>query len=47
MEKTRQLQDAVDSWDVFSQAKGILRERHQITGEQAFIVVSMASQRAT
>ncbi|WP_394248758.1 GAF and ANTAR domain-containing protein [Arthrobacter pityocampae] len=44
-EKTRQLQEAVSSRDVIGQAKGILMERHKITGEQAFIVLSMASQR--
>ncbi|WP_247826878.1 GAF and ANTAR domain-containing protein [Arthrobacter antioxidans] len=44
-EKTRQLHEAVDSRDVIGQAKGILMERHKITGEQAFIVLSMASQR--
>ncbi|PPB47853.1 histidine kinase, partial [Arthrobacter pityocampae] len=37
--------EAVDSRDVIGQAKGILMERHKITGEQAFIVLSMASQR--
>ncbi|MHA7284295.1 GAF and ANTAR domain-containing protein [Arthrobacter sp. TMS2-4] len=45
-EKTRQLHEAMDSRDVIGQAKGILMERHKITGEQAFIVLSMASQRA-
>ncbi|MBG6223901.1 transcriptional regulator with GAF, ATPase, and Fis domain [Arthrobacter sp. CAN_A2] len=44
-EKARQLHAAVDSRDVIGQAKGILMERHKITGEQAFIVLSMASQR--
>ncbi|PPB48097.1 histidine kinase, partial [Arthrobacter pityocampae] len=37
--------EAVDSRDVIGQAKGILMERHKITGEEAFIVLSMASQR--
>ena len=44
-EKSRQLVEAVDSRDLIGQAKGILMERHKITGEQAFIVLSMASQR--
>ncbi|WP_434994801.1 GAF and ANTAR domain-containing protein [Arthrobacter sp. Ld5] len=44
-EKNRQLREAVNSRDVIGQAKGILMERHKITGEQAFIVLSMASQR--
>ncbi|MHA7283896.1 GAF and ANTAR domain-containing protein [Arthrobacter sp. TMS2-4] len=43
-EKSRQLHAAVDSRDVIGQAKGILMERHKITGAQAFIVLSMASQ---
>ena len=45
-EKSRQLHAAVDSRDIIGQAKGILMERHKITGEQAFIVLSMASQRS-
>ncbi|MHA7284549.1 GAF and ANTAR domain-containing protein [Arthrobacter sp. TMS2-4] len=45
-EKTQQLYNAVNSRDVIGQAKGILMERHKITGEQAFIVLSIASQRA-
>lgn len=44
-ERTRQLNDAVESRDLIGQAKGILIERHKITGQQAFIVLSMASQR--
>ncbi|MHA7284448.1 GAF and ANTAR domain-containing protein [Arthrobacter pityocampae] len=44
-EKNRQLNEAVASRDVIGQAKGILMERHKITGEEAFIVLSMASQR--
>ncbi|WP_434995479.1 GAF and ANTAR domain-containing protein [Arthrobacter sp. Ld5] len=43
--KSGQLQEAVDSRDVIGQAKGILMERHKITGEEAFIVLSIASQR--
>ncbi len=45
-EKSRQLHEAVNSRDVIGQAKGILMERHKISGEQAFIVLSIASQRA-
>ncbi|MHA7283895.1 ANTAR domain-containing protein [Arthrobacter sp. TMS2-4] len=44
-EKARQLHEAIDSRDAIGQAKGILMERHKITGVQAFIVLSMASQR--
>ncbi|MHA7263788.1 ANTAR domain-containing protein [Arthrobacter sp. TMN-37] len=44
-EKNRQLNEAVDSRDVIGQAKGILMERHKITGQQAFMVLSFASQR--
>ncbi len=44
-EKTRQLHEAVNSRDAIGQAKGILMERHKITGAQAFLVLSMASQR--
>lgn len=45
-EKARQLNEAVDSRDLIGQAKGILMERHRITGDQAFLVLSMASQRS-
>ncbi|WP_104168006.1 GAF and ANTAR domain-containing protein [Arthrobacter sp. SX1312] len=45
-EKSRQLHAAVDSRDVIGQAKGILMERHKVTGDQAFFVLSMASQRS-
>lgn len=45
-EKSRQLNVAVDTRDIIGQAKGILIERHRITGPQAFIVLSMASQRS-
>jgi len=44
-EKSWQLTEAVNSRDVIGQAKGILMERHKITGSQAFIVLSLASQR--
>ncbi|WP_082046017.1 GAF and ANTAR domain-containing protein [Arthrobacter sp. L77] len=45
-EKSRQLHAAVDSRDAIGQAKGILMERHKVTGDQAFFVLSMASQRS-
>lgn len=44
-EESRQLREAIDSRDLIGQAKGILMERHKITGEQAFIVLSLASSR--
>lgn len=44
--KTRQLGEAIDSRDIIGQAKGILMERHKITGPEAFITLSMASQRS-
>ncbi len=44
-EESRQLKEAIDSRDLIGQAKGILMERHKITGAQAFIVLSLASQR--
>jgi GAF domain-containing protein len=44
-EKSRQLNEAVDSRDIIGQAKGILMERHRITGPEAFIVLGQASQR--
>lgn len=45
-EQTRQLTDAIDSRDIIGQAKGILMERHKLTGHQAFSVLSQASQRS-
>ncbi|WP_258062686.1 GAF and ANTAR domain-containing protein [Arthrobacter sp. B0490] len=44
-EESRQLKAAVHSRDLIGQAKGILMERHKITGPQAFIALSLASQR--
>ncbi|WP_258062216.1 GAF and ANTAR domain-containing protein [Arthrobacter sp. B0490] len=44
-EESRQLKEAVHSRDLIGQAKGILMERHKITGPQAFIALSLASQR--
>ena len=35
----------MDSRDLIGQAKGILMERHRISGPQAFIALSAASQR--
>ncbi|WP_269076589.1 ANTAR domain-containing protein [Arthrobacter antioxidans] len=43
-DEPRQLHEAIDSRDAIGQAKGILMERHRITGPQAFIVLSIASQ---
>jgi GAF domain-containing protein len=44
-EKNRHLKEAIDSRDAIGQAKGILTERHKITGAEAFMVLSLASQR--
>ncbi len=44
-EESRQLKEAIYSRDLIGQAKGILIERHKITGPQAFIALSLASQR--
>ena len=38
-EKNRQLNEAVASRDVIGQAKGILMERHKITGEEALSLI--------
>ena len=38
------LREAIDSRDLIGQAKGILMERHHITAEQAFDMVTAASQ---
>ncbi|MHA7210063.1 ANTAR domain-containing protein [Arthrobacter sp. MDT1-65] len=43
--ESRQLKEAIDSRDLIGQAKGILMERHKITGSQAFIALSLASSR--
>ncbi len=42
--KTEQLQEALTTRDLIGQAKGILMERHKITGEQAFVILTRASQ---
>lgn len=42
-QKLNQLHQAVASRDVIGQAKGILMERHKITGHQAFLVLAKAS----
>lgn len=39
------LRRAIESRDLIGQAKGILMERHRVTAEQAFAVLSTASQR--
>ena len=44
-EESRQLKEAIHSRDLIGQAKGILMERHKISGPQAFIALSLASQR--
>lgn len=43
--RTEQPRRALDSRDVIGQAKGILMERHKITPDQAFQVLSQVSQR--
>jgi GAF domain-containing protein len=43
-QRTGQLHDALDNRDVIGQAKGILMERHGITAEAAFSVLSRVSQ---
>ncbi|MDG4816905.1 ANTAR domain-containing protein [Micromonospora carbonacea] len=43
--KLAQLSQALDVRDLIGQAKGILMERHRLTGEQAFALLVRASQR--
>jgi GAF domain-containing protein len=43
--RTEQLRRALEHRDVIGQAKGILMERHKITGDQAFELLSQVSQR--
>ena len=45
-EKVRNLQRSLASRDVIGQAKGILMERFKITGDQAFMLLSRASQKS-
>jgi GAF domain-containing protein len=45
-QRTDQLYSALDSRDVIGQAKGILMERHRITAEVAFQLLSRSSQQA-
>ena len=42
--KSEHLQKAITARDLIGQAKGILMERHQLTADQAFAVLSRASQ---
>lgn len=44
--KTKQLHEALSSRDLIGQAKGILMERHKLTGQQAFLILARASQNA-
>lgn len=43
-QKVSQLHQAVESRDLIGQAKGILMERYKITGHQAFLLLTKASQ---
>lgn len=43
-QKVEQLNQAVSSRDLIGQAKGILMERHKITGQQAFVALTRVSQ---
>jgi AmiR/NasT family two-component response regulator len=40
-----QLRQALSSRDIIGQAKGILMERHRVTADEAFRLLSMSSQR--
>lgn len=44
--KTEQLETALQSRDLIGQAKGILMERHKITADQAFGILTHASSRS-
>ena len=44
VQENDQLREAIDSRDVIGQAKGILMERHGLTGGQAFQLLTQASQ---
>ena len=43
--RTDNLRRAIENRDLIGQAKGILMERHRVTADQAFAVLSTASQR--
>src|SRR5690625_7741852 len=43
--RTVQLNEAIMTRDVIGQAKGILMERHKITSQQAFLLLTTASNR--
>jgi len=43
-QRTSQLREALTSRDVIGQAKGVLMERHRISGDAAFALLSHASQ---
>lgn len=43
--ETNQLNEAIETRDLIGQAKGILMERHRVTGQQAFFLLSEASSR--
>ena len=45
-QRTDQLRRAMASRDVIGQAKGVLMERHRITGDEAFEMLKQASRRA-
>jgi len=46
-EQTRALQAGIDSREVIAQARGILIERHGVTGDEAFQMLVTSSQRTT
>lgn len=43
-QRTEQLTEALSTRDLIGQAKGILMERHKLTAQQAFLLLSRASQ---
>ena len=45
-QRTDQLQTALANRDIIGQGKGILMERHRITADEAFRMLSEASQRS-
>lgn len=46
-EQTRALQAGIDSREVIAQARGILTERHGVTGDEAFQMLVTSSRRST